>query len=87
MPCTNKCVYSKALKVADLKEILTKSGTPIGSKANKADLIAKILATPAALEIAGGDAAVAPAAPAEAETKVDDDLVRNPTFYALCYTY
>ncbi|KAG8773075.1 hypothetical protein FRC12_002747 [Ceratobasidium sp. 428] len=44
----------KALKVADLKDILTKSNTPIGSKANKADLIAKILATPAALELAGG---------------------------------
>lgn len=73
-------VNSKALKVADLKEILTKSSTPIGSKANKADLIAKILATPAALELASGETA-APAAPAEA--KVDDDLVRKYTFYAL----
>jgi len=65
----------KALKVADLKEILTKSGTPIGSKSNKADLIAKILTTPAALELAGGETA-APAAPAEA--KVDDDLLAPP---------
>ena len=74
----------KAFKVTDLKEILTKSGTPIGSKSNKADLIAKILATPAALELAGGDAA-ATAAPAEA--KVDDDLVRKYRFHALWCEY
>ena len=66
----------KALKVADLKEILTKSSTPIPSKANKADLIAKILATPDALKLAGGDPAPVEATPAEAPAKpVDDDLV------------
>ncbi|CAE6475899.1 hypothetical protein ACGC1H_007266 [Rhizoctonia solani] len=69
----------KALKVADLKEILTKSSTPIPSKANKADLIAKILATPDALKLAGGDPVPAEAAPAEAPTKpVDDDLLAPP---------
>ncbi|KAF8706023.1 hypothetical protein RHS03_05195, partial [Rhizoctonia solani] len=57
----------KALKVAELKEILTKSSTPIPTKANKADLIAKILATPDALKLAGGGEAAAPApAPAPA---------------------
>ncbi|KAJ1304312.1 hypothetical protein OPQ81_005472 [Rhizoctonia solani] len=76
----------KALKVVELKEILTKSSTPIPAKANKADLIAKILATPEALRIAGGDSApvdpapAAPApAPAEAPAKpVDDDLLAVP---------
>ncbi|KAG8773101.1 hypothetical protein FRC12_002721 [Ceratobasidium sp. 428] len=73
----------KSLKVADLKDILTKSNTPIGSKANKADLIAKILATPAALELAGGGGG------SEAVTKTveggagaggagDDDLLAPP---------
>ncbi|KAF8756930.1 hypothetical protein RHS01_04070 [Rhizoctonia solani] len=55
----------KALKVAELKEILTKSSTPIPTKANKADLIAKILATPDALKLAGGGEAAA-SAPAPA---------------------
>ncbi|EUC58648.1 hypothetical protein RSOL_270630, partial [Rhizoctonia solani AG-3 Rhs1AP] len=70
----------KALKVADLKKILTKSSTPIPSKANKSDLIAKILATPDALKLAGGDPAPASAeAPAEAPAKpVDDDLLAPP---------
>ncbi|ELU38460.1 CAP-Gly domain-containing protein [Rhizoctonia solani AG-1 IA] len=61
----------KALKVAELKEILTKSSTPIPSKANKADLIAKILATPDALKLAGGGEAAASApAPAVAAEPV-----------------
>ncbi|CAE7228383.1 unnamed protein product [Rhizoctonia solani] len=70
----------KALKVADLKEILTKSSTPIPTKANKADLIAKILATPEALKLAGGDPApVVDSTPAEAPAKpVDDDLLAVP---------
>ncbi|CAE6459251.1 unnamed protein product, partial [Rhizoctonia solani] len=70
----------KALKVADLKEILTKSSTPIPSKANKADLIAKILATPEALKLAGGESApAAEEAPVEAPAKpVDDDLLAPP---------
>ncbi|QRW21286.1 CAP-Gly domain protein [Rhizoctonia solani] len=58
---------AKLTQVAELKEILTKSSTPIPSKANKADLIAKILATPDALKLAGGGEAAAPApAPAAA---------------------
>ncbi|OJT13410.1 hypothetical protein TRAPUB_10045 [Trametes pubescens] len=41
----------KALKVVDLKDLLNKAGTPIPSKANKQDLINKILATPAAVDV------------------------------------
>ena len=40
----------KALKVVDLKDILTKAEVAIG-KANKPDLIAKILASPEALKV------------------------------------
>ncbi|KAG9099963.1 hypothetical protein FRC07_010455, partial [Ceratobasidium sp. 392] len=63
---------SKALKVPELKDILTKSNTPIGSKANKADLIAKILATPVALELAGGGTG------GEVAKGGDDDLLAPP---------
>lgn len=38
----------KALKVVELKDILTKAGVAIPAKANKPELIAKIIATPAA---------------------------------------
>ncbi|KAH9949612.1 hypothetical protein B0H21DRAFT_727646 [Amylocystis lapponica] len=41
----------KALKVVDLKDLLTKAAVPIPSKANKQDLIAKVLASPAALQV------------------------------------
>ncbi|QRV93785.1 hypothetical protein RhiJN_21803 [Ceratobasidium sp. AG-Ba] len=63
----------KALKVPELKELLTKSGTPIPSKANKADLIAKILDTPDALKLVDGGSA-----PAEAPKTADDDLLAPP---------
>ncbi|KEP48243.1 hypothetical protein V565_129820, partial [Rhizoctonia solani 123E] len=69
----------KAPKVADLKEAFTKSSTPIPSKANKADPITKILVTPDALKLAGGDPTPAEVAPAEAPAKpVDDDLLAPP---------
>ncbi|CUA76313.1 Nephrocystin-3 [Homo sapiens] [Rhizoctonia solani] len=61
----------KNLKVADLKEIITKSSTLILSKANKADLIA----TPEALKIAGGECAPASVeAPVEAPAKSVDNV-------------
>ncbi|KAL4065183.1 hypothetical protein V8B97DRAFT_2004892 [Scleroderma yunnanense] len=41
----------KALKVADLKEILAKASVPVAARTNKQDLIAKILANPAAIEV------------------------------------
>jgi hypothetical protein len=40
--------YRKALKVAELKELLTQAGEKPAAKATKADLVAKVLATPAA---------------------------------------
>ncbi|KAI0758319.1 hypothetical protein BC629DRAFT_1296163, partial [Irpex lacteus] len=44
----------KALKVVELKEILSKAQVSLTGKANKADLIAKILASPEALAVAEG---------------------------------
>ncbi|KAH9935406.1 uncharacterized protein B0H18DRAFT_1207035 [Fomitopsis serialis] len=41
----------KALKVVDLKDILTRAAVSIPSKSNKNDLIARILASPAALDV------------------------------------
>ncbi|KAJ8488896.1 hypothetical protein ONZ51_g3238 [Trametes cubensis] len=41
----------KALKVVELKDILNKAGVAIPSKANKQDLIAKIIASPAAVDV------------------------------------
>jgi SAP domain-containing ribonucleoprotein len=40
----------KALKVVDLKDILSKASISVPAKANKNDLISKILASPAAVE-------------------------------------
>jgi SAP domain-containing ribonucleoprotein len=40
----------KALKVAELKDILAKANEKPAAKATKADLIARILASPAALD-------------------------------------
>ncbi|CAE6438606.1 unnamed protein product [Rhizoctonia solani] len=69
----------KAPKAADLKEILTKSSTPITSKANKADLIAKIMATPDALKLAGGyPTAAAVELPAEAPARPVNDVLALP---------
>ncbi|KZT63195.1 hypothetical protein DAEQUDRAFT_815788 [Daedalea quercina L-15889] len=41
----------KALKVVDLKDILTRASVSVPSKSNKNDLIARILASPAALDV------------------------------------
>lgn len=43
-------VNRKSLKVADLKDILVKASEKVTGKANKADLIAKIIASPAAVD-------------------------------------
>ncbi|KAI0087927.1 hypothetical protein BDY19DRAFT_199631 [Irpex rosettiformis] len=51
----------KALKVVELKEILSKAQVTLTGKANKADIIAKILASPEALAVAGGSSDPAPA--------------------------
>ncbi|TDL24324.1 hypothetical protein BD410DRAFT_786440 [Rickenella mellea] len=44
----------KALKVVELREILTKANVEIPSRAHKPDLIAKIIASPKAIEIFNG---------------------------------
>lgn len=41
----------KALKVVELKDILSKAGVSAPAKANKQDLIARIVANPAALDV------------------------------------
>jgi len=63
------------LKVADLREILQKASVPIPAKSNKADLVAKILATPAAVEAYNNQNSVAKPKESEASNP-DDDLVR-----------
>jgi len=63
---------SKALKVADLKDALTKAGAAFAPKANKAELVTKVLASPEALAALG--LAGSTAAPAAVEE--NDDLVR-----------
>ncbi|KZS98555.1 hypothetical protein SISNIDRAFT_481279 [Sistotremastrum niveocremeum HHB9708] len=70
----------KTLKVVDLKQILTKANVTVGAKANKADLVAKILASPEALRVANGDGDehTGSAAPAVADRLQDDDLLAPP---------
>lgn len=65
---------SKALKVPQLKELLQKCSVSFGAKATKADLVKKVLETPAALaELTGSKDASEPApAPVEED---NDDLV------------
>jgi hypothetical protein len=41
----------KSLKVVDLKDILAKASVSVPAKANKQDLIARVLANPAALDV------------------------------------
>ncbi len=48
------CAYRKALKVVELKDILSSVGIAIPARANKPDLIAKILASPEALSHVNG---------------------------------
>lgn len=70
----------KQLKVADLKEILQKASVALPAKATKADLVTKILATPAAVEqfnkhnSSNGTTSETPSVPAPA----DNDLLSPP---------
>ena len=66
--------YRKALKVAELKEILNKASVPFDARTQKAGLIKKILESPTALAIASGDAG--------AETAEDDLVSMSRTFRA-----
>ena len=65
--------YRKALKVAELKDILNKASVPYDAKTQKAGLIKKVQESPAALAIASGDAS--------AET-AEDDLVSSSHVFA-----
>jgi hypothetical protein len=70
----------KTQRVADLRELLQKASVAIPAKANKADLIAKILASPAALAAfnnPGSSTVSAPKAkaPEPSQSGQDDDLV------------
>lgn len=68
---------SKALKVVDLKHILNRAGVSIPSKSNKNDLIARILASPAALDAYNAQHSPKPAEPAPKEPAVPQDQVRG----------
>ena len=74
----------KALKVVDLKDILAKANVAVTGKANKPDLIAKILASPEAIEVYNNNYGPAPAHPAQdasASTKnapQKSEAVRDP---------
>ncbi|KAL0956074.1 hypothetical protein HGRIS_002243 [Hohenbuehelia grisea] len=79
----------KALKVVQLREILTKADAAAPAKANKQDLIARILATPAALQVynnqhsSGGETAVNAddllAPPEEIDWNDDGVALESPT--------
>lgn len=51
---TSVTACSKALKVVELKDILSKAHVAVPSKANKAELVAKLLASPDAISIVEG---------------------------------
>ncbi|KAF8513166.1 hypothetical protein BU17DRAFT_68935 [Hysterangium stoloniferum] len=71
----------KSLRVPDLRELLSKASVTVPAKAKKEDLIAKILASPAALEAFGhqeapnGEKRKVTAPP---QSGVDDDLLAPP---------
>ncbi|KAF8495851.1 hypothetical protein JB92DRAFT_3099780 [Gautieria morchelliformis] len=73
----------KSQRVADLRELLQKASVPIPAKANKADLIAKILSSPEALAAfnnPGASTIPAPKAkaPEPSQGGQDDDLLAPP---------
>ena len=65
----------KSLKVVDLKDILNKAAVAVPAKANKQDLIARILASPAAIQVYNKLQNPNPAPPVSATAT--DDLVRH----------
>lgn len=70
LPRSSSQTSSKALKVVDLKDILTKSATTVPAKANKQELISRILASPAALAEYNNQHSPAP-------VEQNEDLVRH----------
>ncbi|KAI0081865.1 hypothetical protein K474DRAFT_1655729 [Panus rudis PR-1116 ss-1] len=77
----------KALKVVELKDILTSANVALHGKANKADLVAKILASPDALQVyharhtpqAQSKDTPQPAPPAEEKQAQNDDVDSQTT--------
>lgn len=59
----------KSLKVVDLKALLTKANVSPPAKANKSDLISRILGSPAAIDVYHAQY------PSESAPTVNDDLV------------
>jgi SAP domain-containing ribonucleoprotein len=74
----------KALKVVELKDILSKAAVSVPAKANKQDLIARILANPAAVSVYKKLQNPAAPAPPVQQTNTADDLVH--LFY-IYYTF
>ncbi|GJJ06384.1 hypothetical protein Clacol_000575 [Clathrus columnatus] len=74
----------KQLKAADLREILQKASVTLPARINKTDLVAKILATPAAVEIfnkqisSNGTSEKQQLAPQPSNSHVDNDLLAPP---------
>ncbi|KAJ8696496.1 hypothetical protein PTI98_006364 [Pleurotus ostreatus] len=68
----------KALKVVDLRHILSKSATAVPAKANKQELISRILASPAALAEYNSQHSPAP-------VDQNEDLLAPPEEY-VCLT-
>lgn len=83
LPSAHLSFNRKALKVVDLKDILTKAGVAIG-KANKPDLIAKILASSEAVAVYNKNYGGAPADSVQnvsaAYTGVQEQLVAVCSF-------
>lgn len=67
------------MRVPELRELLQKASVSIPAKSNKSDLIAKVLASPAALQTLESQNSSAPAAkpkgPESSQGGQDDDLV------------
>ena len=84
-PTDSRCPR-KALKVVDLKDILAKANVAVTGKANKQDLIAKILGAPEAIDVYNKIHGPAPPKPAEdasaasPSTVEKSEPVRGPTF-------
>lgn len=80
LPPFCSCASSKALKVVDLKEILTQAQLAFPTNIKKSDLITKILDSPAALDIYSAKYLSGTTLPSKASLAPQDDLVRHTSF-------
>lgn len=71
----------KSLKVVDLKALLTKANVSPPAKANKSDLISRILGSPAAIDVYNAQY------PSESASTVNDDLVRQIPLFSLHFSH